>query len=108
MAVLEDSTRIPPTWETFDPSAISGDTWKPSAHGHPMIRYIRSPIADGDYTLKFKAASGWGDVAVPGGSGDGAADSWLIKAFANNEPFECQIVEIDKAGSTAGDWEIRP
>lgn len=106
MATLgDDATRTAPTWDTFDPSQISGDEYKVADSGFPVWRGIRAPAAGG--TLVFRTASLW-TAKIPGGSYDENAKT-LTRVFTAYEPLgNVQIIAIVKAGSTAGIWEVVP
>ncbi len=106
----DDETRVSPTTSLLDPTAISGDEWKPSDHGYQVIRYVRAPATGGPHTLKFKCPSGWGGVDMPGqGAGSGEPGFVHTATLADNEPLgPLQICAIVKTGSTGGDWQVAP
>jgi hypothetical protein len=106
MSFADNAARTSPLWDTFDPSAITGATWKVSDSapvGICTLAAVRAPTGGG--TLIFKQASTW--VTPPPGSSYDALDGTFTRVFAANEALiNVQITEIVKAGSTAGTWEI--
>lgn len=107
-AVRESADAMAPTWDTFDPSAITGTELDCAAFSPTHIfGAIRAPVAAGSYTLVFRCASPW-RAALPGGSFN-ASTGWLTKTFAAGESLVgVQITHVRKSGSTAGVWEVLP
>lgn len=113
MAALgDDGSRTSPGFDTLDPSAIDGDTLLISdqVHGFSCIRTIVAPgtalVGDALYALKFRVMTPW--RGLPGSSNTEADGSgWLTMEFAPGAGIaNVQINEIDKAGSTAGEWIV--
>lgn len=108
MSFADNAARTSPIWDTIDPSAIVGDSWKvsssaPSGSGIMTLASVRAPAGGG--TLVFKQASRWN--APPPGSSYDAGTATFSRTFAASEALvNVQITEIIKAGSTAGSWEI--
>jgi len=109
----DDAAATSPGFDTLDPSAIVDDTLKISrdTHGFACIRYFLAPgtalPGDALYTLKFRCSTPWRNL--PGSSNteiDGTGFQSMEFAPGAGPPFPVQIVEIDKAGSTAGDWIV--
>lgn len=100
-----NGARTSPLWSLFDPTAISGATWKvtdSAPEGILTIQGIKCNTSGGG-VLKFRTASAW-KVAPPGSN---QTDGWHTRTFVEGEAVTgFQITEIDKAGSSGADWEV--
>lgn len=116
-ALIDDGARTSPGFDTLDPSQIDGDTLRISqeTHGFSAIVGIMAPgVAlpeDALYVLKFKVASPWRNLPGSSNSSPTDGDGWIEMEFSPGAAigrgyFPVQIIEIDKAGSTAGDWIV--
>lgn len=108
----DDGTKTSPGFDTFDPSAITGDELIFNDIGIPVIRTILAPAValpgDAFYQLKFMVATPL-PVALPGSSGavDLQGRIWLTMSFApGTGPTDVQITAVDKSESTAGAWLV--
>lgn len=108
-ALGDDGTKTSPAWDTFDPSEITGASFRLdiAVHGTVVFRSIAAPNValggDAPYVLVFKTPTAL--TGIPGTSRD--VDGWLTRNFAAGEVLlDTQISEIKKDGSTAGAWEV--
>jgi hypothetical protein len=103
------TTSTAPTIDTFDPSAIDGISYKCGASGFSIWRFFKAPTSGGPYTLIFRCATWWRQT-IPGGSfQSGTNEGWITMTFeAGEEMRDVQVVEILKAGSSAGTWVVAP
>jgi hypothetical protein len=104
--VRENTIAAAPTWDTLDPSQITGSSILARDYSPTdVFGAIRAPTAAGTYTLVFRTGSAW-RAALPGTS---ITAGVCTKTFAAGEALVgVQITEIIKAGSSAGAWEVLP
>jgi hypothetical protein len=105
--LIDNAALTSPTIDTFDPDQIAGASYKVSASGFPVWRFIKAPSSGGPHTLKFKCASRW-NATIPGGSFDLTTGAITLDFDDGNELRDVQVTEIIKAGSTAGTWIVAP
>jgi hypothetical protein len=107
MALLSGATTISPTIDTFDPSAITGTTYKVRDSGFTCWGMIKAPPSGGPHALVFKCATPWKE-AIPGGSFDPVTGYVTLSFPDDAELRDVQVTEIVKAGSAAGVWTVAP